>query len=84
MLALSKLRASYLDAAAENKIQDHLCDLSLPQSLEANLKALLEISTYSNTNKLDHITYTAVNVPRLPGLTDYQAYEPKASILIPL
>jgi NAD(P)-dependent dehydrogenase (short-subunit alcohol dehydrogenase family) len=80
--ALSKLKSAYPEAAAANKIHGHICDLSQPESLEANLKALLEFATNNNTHKLDHIAYTAANVPRLPGLADYQASAIKESILI--
>lgn len=80
--ALSKLKASYPEAALENKITGHLCDLSQPNSLEGNIKALLDFATNNNTHKIDHITYSAANVPRLPPLADYKASETKEPIFI--
>ncbi|KAK9235057.1 Tropinone reductase 2 [Lipomyces kononenkoae] len=80
--ALSKLKTCYPEAATANKIHGHICDVSQAESLEANITALLEFATNNNTHKLDHITYTAANVPRLPGLADYQASETKSSTVI--
>ncbi|KAH8705965.1 hypothetical protein BGW36DRAFT_422489 [Talaromyces proteolyticus] len=80
--ALSRLKTSYPEAATANRIHGYICDLSQAETLEANVKTLLESATDSNTHKLDHITYTAANVPRLPGLADYQASETKPSTII--
>ncbi|OJJ42626.1 hypothetical protein ASPZODRAFT_147258 [Penicilliopsis zonata CBS 506.65] len=78
--ALSRLRASY--PHAEDRIQGHLCDLSDPQTVEENLLRLLDLATDHNTVKLDHITYTAANIPRLPPLSNYTAGSLGASFTI--
>ena len=69
--ALSRLKHSYPEAAGANRIDGHLCDLSQAESLEMNITELLGFATKSE-QKLDHITYTAANVPRLPVLPEYQ------------
>ena len=80
--ALSKLKTSYPEAATANKIHGHICDLSQAGSLEVNIRALLEFATDNNTHKLDHISYTAADIPKLPGLAEYQASETKSSTVI--
>lgn len=79
--ALKRLKTSYPDASAANKIHGHLCDLSQADSLETNIKALLEFVTNNNTMKLDHITYTAANVPQMPTVSNYQVADTKAALL---
>lgn len=80
--ALDRLKTSYPEAAAANKIHGHLVDLSNASTLEAGLKALLDYATNNNTTKLDHITYTAANIPKLPPVADYQASETKPDTMI--
>ncbi|KAJ5584325.1 uncharacterized protein N7459_004125 [Penicillium hispanicum] len=80
--ALSKLRASYPEASAANKIHGYTCDVSQASTLEGNLKGLLEFATDSNNNKIDHIVYTAGTVPHLPSLSEYETSETKTSELI--
>jgi NAD(P)-dependent dehydrogenase (short-subunit alcohol dehydrogenase family) len=80
--ALSKLKSSYPEAAEASRIHGHNCDLSQAENLEANIKGLLEFATAKSTFKLDHITYTAADIPRLPRLAEYQVSETKSSTFI--
>jgi NAD(P)-dependent dehydrogenase (short-subunit alcohol dehydrogenase family) len=80
--ALSGLKTAYPEAATLNKIHGYLCDLSQAGSLEVNIKTLLERATDNNTHKLDHIAYTAADIPRIPGLAEYQPTETKTATTI--
>ena len=57
----SRLLSNYDDS--DNKpsslISSHVCDLSNPDAMEANLTALLEAATNGKKNKIDHIVFTA-------------------------
>ncbi|CRG84997.1 hypothetical protein PISL3812_02153 [Talaromyces islandicus] len=79
--AIERLKTSYPDASAANKIHGHLCDLSQADLLEVNIKTTLEFASNNNTTKIDHITYTAANVPRMPTVSDYQVSETNAALL---
>jgi NAD(P)-dependent dehydrogenase (short-subunit alcohol dehydrogenase family) len=55
--AVSKLQASY--PSASNRISGHACNLGDEETLESNLAALLDETTAKNSNKLDHVVFTA-------------------------
>ena len=55
--AIARLKTSYPDRAAQ--VSGHTCDLSKPESLEANLSALFEAATASASKPIDHIVFTA-------------------------
>lgn len=55
--AVTKLQKTY--PSYSKNISGHACDLSSPQTLESNLKTLLDATTSSNKTKLQHIIFTA-------------------------
>lgn len=55
--AVSKLQASY--PSSSNRISGHACNLNDEVTLESNLAALLDETTAKNSNKLDHVVFTA-------------------------
>lgn len=78
--AVDRLKTAYPEAA--NRIYGHQVDLSKAETIEPQLKALLEFATNNNTTKLDHITYTAANIPKLPPVADYQVDTIKAEVTL--
>ncbi|KAI4270316.1 MAG: hypothetical protein LQ337_006756 [Flavoplaca oasis] len=65
---ISRLQASYPDKAT--KISGHVCDLAELSALESNVEALLKAATRENTNKIDHIVFTAGNSIPCPKVSE--------------
>ncbi|KAF4311095.1 Short-chain dehydrogenase/reductase SDR [Botryosphaeria dothidea] len=58
--ALDTLRAAHPAAASAGRISGYACDLSRADTLEEDLKALLDAAVGGNgTGKIDHVIYTA-------------------------
>ena len=69
--AISRLRAAYPETNVD--ITGHACDLSSPESLESNLKALFE--TTITVRKIDHIVITAGDAIPIKPLTETSVTE---------
>ena len=68
--ALIQLKTAYPDTAG--RITGRVCDLSKPDTLEANVKDLLLFATEGNTRKLDHAVFTAGDLPKYGPIEEYQ------------
>ena len=69
------LLRSYYPSIPAERISGLACDLVDTANLEANLKALLEKATNGGENKLDHITWTAGDIPKLPKIDQVNVEE---------
>lgn len=66
--AVSKLQASY--PSARSNVHGLTVDLSVPDSLESNLKTLFEQTVKGMGDKLDHVVYTAGDALAMMKLSD--------------
>ena len=71
--AIDRLSKSYPSAASEKRILGYECDLFDTETLEENLRKLLDFSTDKGTIKLHHIVHTAGEIFTIPPLSELQA-----------
>lgn len=76
--AVTRLREAY-PARKNQTITTHACDLSNTESLDSNIEQLLHAATDGNTEKLDHIVFTAGDALRLPALSELTPSEIQAA-----
>jgi NAD(P)-dependent dehydrogenase (short-subunit alcohol dehydrogenase family) len=78
-----RLRESYTQVAYD-KIATYLCDLADEDSLEENIKTLLEVVTNNGANKLNHVVFTAGDPVVMNPIHDANLKELKRSQVVRL